>query len=150
MNSFALPSLLAARNTILMDGALATVLDYKVHVEEKEQWIWKKLIPDNFVRIPSIPEHFCFHEYFMWYASEILLYIKKIFKSILYSKKIKIICVKIIATIYWLLSVYQSPFKELLCILTNLTFIRSLWSRYYQKVLSVWYCRWRTWSKVRN
>lgn len=64
-------------HTILMDGALATVLDYKVHVEEKEQWIWKKLIPDNFVRIHSIPEHFCFHEYFMWYASEILLYIKK-------------------------------------------------------------------------
>ena len=93
MNSSALPSLLAAGNTILMGGALATVLDYKAHVEEKEQWTWKKLIPDNFVRIHSIPEYFCFHEYFLWYASEILLYIKeKIFKSILYSKNKNYMC----------------------------------------------------------
>ena len=50
---------------ILMDRALTTILDYKAQVEEKEQWIWKKLIPDNFVRIHSIPEYFCCHEYFM-------------------------------------------------------------------------------------
>lgn len=49
-------TLLATWNTILMDEALATILDNKAHVEETEQWIWKKLNLDNFVRIHPIPE----------------------------------------------------------------------------------------------
>lgn len=50
-----------------MDEALATILDNKAHVEETEQWIWKKLNLDNFVRIHPIPESLHFHEYFMQY-----------------------------------------------------------------------------------
>ena len=57
MDTSALPSLLATWNTILMDRALATILDNKAHVEETEQWIWKKLNLDNFVRIHPIPEY---------------------------------------------------------------------------------------------
>ena len=37
MDTSALPSLLATWNTILMDRALATILDNKAHVEETEQ-----------------------------------------------------------------------------------------------------------------
>ena len=63
-----------AWNRIVMVGALATILGYedKAHIEGKEQWTWKRLIPDNFAGPPFYPWTPYSYNYFMWYGNGIL------------------------------------------------------------------------------